>query len=184
VWDTPRAFGSGVRRNPGSEFVAHWPRRPTPIVEVVPAPKTLRDHCIDGSFRSRRHHEQLAGPVVPWPELSAIQSRYVAASHELERRAIGVEFEHAARAFANDSSSTSAYDAEAELQALFDLPLVPIELAHSPRLYLRYWRAMRAGKLFDAGGTVAAIAVAEEISPATVRRDLHWLERFDEPRRL
>ncbi len=63
----------------------------------MPNPKTLADHARDGTFRSRRHHELLAGPAVPWPTLAAIQGLYNAATSEPERRAIGVEFQRAAR---------------------------------------------------------------------------------------
>jgi len=75
----------------------------------MPAPKTLVQHSRERTFRSRRHRELLLGPVVPWPELAALQARYAATAHELERRAIGVEFERAvARLPANDAIAATA----------------------------------------------------------------------------
>lgn len=63
----------------------------------MPPAKTLRQHVVDGSFRSRRHHTLLSGAVLPWPELAEIQARYVAASSAPEKRALGVAFERAVR---------------------------------------------------------------------------------------
>ena len=72
---------------------------------MIPQAKSLADHVHDRTFRARRHHELLAGSVLPWPPLAAIQSRYVAAEHKLERRAIAVEFERAVRTRDDDKLS-------------------------------------------------------------------------------
>ena len=68
-----------------------------PDSRCMPAAKDLASHVIQESFRARRHHHLLAGPVVEWPELAVLQSKYAAATSEAERRAVGVAFERASR---------------------------------------------------------------------------------------
>lgn len=85
----------------------------------MPAAKSLDAHVRDGTFRSRRHRHLLEGPVVPWPELAVLQARYAATRHELERRAIGVEFERAIRVLSQDETEAKRRAAErAELESI------------------------------------------------------------------
>jgi hypothetical protein len=93
----------------------------------MPAAKTLDAHVRDGTFRARRHRELLAGPVVEWSTLALLQSRYVATGHELERRAIGVEFERAVRSLNDDHDAHAARKMEeAEFEAI--VHAAPVEL--------------------------------------------------------
>ena len=59
-------------------------------------PKTLERHLREGTFRARRHHQLLNGPVVAEERLRRLQSDYKAAATERERRAIALEFQEAA----------------------------------------------------------------------------------------
>lgn len=60
--------------------------------------KTLEQHLRDGSFRARRHHSLLNGPLVGEKTLRKLQVAYKDASLERERRAIALDFqEQAAR---------------------------------------------------------------------------------------
>jgi hypothetical protein len=68
----------------------------------MPPAKSLLEHCLHGTFRSRRHHPLLAGPRLPWPSLASLQVRYVSATSEPERRAIGLVVEQASRAADKD----------------------------------------------------------------------------------
>lgn len=93
----------------------------------MPAAKTLSAHVRDRTFRSRRHHGLLPGPVLPWPELAAFQARYAAAVNEPERRAIGVSFEQIVRSL--DEKDASAVDIElaSRLEAIFAMGPTVIE---------------------------------------------------------
>jgi len=85
----------------------------------MPAAKSLAQHVRDGTFRSRNHRDLLVGAVLPWPELAAIQARFAATDHPLERREIGIEFERAMRRLNEDGDEARRRAAaEAELQAI------------------------------------------------------------------
>src|SRR5690242_9525500 len=122
----------------------------------MPAPKTLDQHVVDGTFRARRHHEMLVGPVVRWEELAQLQARYAAATSEAERRAIGVAFERAAHAL--DFEETPDPIA-VEVDAILALPPVPLRIAGDEAATRRYFRAIRiAGAALDAKSDAAAAA--------------------------
>jgi len=144
----------------------------------VPAPKALPQHVRDATFRARRHHGLLVGPVVPWPELASLQAIYVASTSEPERRAVGVLFEHAMRDL---ESVRLDDDGSGELDRILALPPVPISIANDKRSVQRYWRAMQAAAVVDPGGSLRAAARELGVSPATVRRDLRWLDTFALP---
>ena len=102
----------------------------------MPPPKSLSRHCLDKTFRSRRHRALLDGQLVPWRSLARIQAQYQATAHELERRNLGVEFERAVRTFdpevdeehngeAGRARSRSLTELLAELEAIINMP--PIE---------------------------------------------------------
>jgi hypothetical protein len=144
----------------------------------MPAPKTLVDHVQARTFRSRRHHPLLSGPVVPWPELASMQGEYAAATSEPERRAVGVAFERAVGALEDVAAAES--EETRELERLFASPPVPDCLYGDEAAVARYWRAMAAAKIVDAGGSRRAAAAQLEIAPSTVARDLRWLDdNFD-----
>jgi hypothetical protein len=140
----------------------------------MPTAKSLTDHVRDGTFRSRRHHPLLAGPAVPWPELATLQGRYAAAAQELERRAVGVEFERAVRDLEKRVGTDPAIE---DLERLLSLPPVPMAIALDRRLVERYWRAMEIAELVDEGVPQAEVAAKFGVSPTTVRRELGWLEK-------
>jgi hypothetical protein len=135
----------------------------------MPAAKSLLDHCRERSFRSRRHHALLLGPAVPWPELAALQGRYAAAEHELERRAIGVQFE---RAIPSAVPEPSAGEAESLLAEILNMPPAPYNPVRDHREAEREMRTQLADWRRQDGWTLAAIAAELDVSPATIRRDL------------
>lgn len=144
----------------------------------MPALKSLAQHVHDGSFRSRRHHELLAGTVVPWPELATLQGRYLAAAHPLEKRAIGVEFETVARTI----PKTERVDEDDPLNAIFNMPLEDLnparDRAASERAYrVLYARDAHLYGMARAGEehqplSVKEIAVRLGVSRSTVSRYL------------
>lgn len=73
--------------------------------------KSLAEHLRDGSFRARRHHELLAGPLVPARKLRELQVGYQAASTERERRSYALDFQQAQRVEA--ASETKSEEAPA-----------------------------------------------------------------------
>jgi hypothetical protein len=143
----------------------------------MPAPKTLADHVQARTFRSRRHHPLLNGPVLPWPELASIQGEYAAATSEPQRRAVGVAFERAVRALEEAAAAES--EESRELERLLATPPVPDCLNDDEAAVARYWRAMAAAKIIDFGGTRCDAAAQLQLAPSTVSRDLRWLEDFD-----
>jgi hypothetical protein len=143
----------------------------------VPAAKTLKEQVIDRSFRSRRHRELLAGPVVEWPTLALLQARYAAADHELERRAIGVEFERAVRELDNDESERATREAaECELQGFFD-EIVEVDPDEDAATADREMTVVWCRDLRRSGLTYCAIGEQLGFSGAQVRRMILRLER-------
>lgn len=57
--------------------------------------KTLEQHLRDGTFRARRHHKLLSGPLVSAKALTKLQRDYEEATSEPERRAVALAFEQA-----------------------------------------------------------------------------------------
>jgi hypothetical protein len=126
----------------------------------MPAARTLVEHVSARTFRSRRHHELLAGPVLRWPAAAELQSRYAGASHELERRAIGVEFERCVRdgTFETADDHEAARELEQALDELLRAEPVLVDLAGG--------RLTVSGQLGLAGERVAMKTAA---SAATLR---------------
>jgi phage terminase large subunit-like protein len=77
--------------------LAFWPLAPKPAERMARPAKTLSQHLRDGSFRARRHHTLLNGPVVGGKTLERLQKAYGEAATERERRAIALDFELVAR---------------------------------------------------------------------------------------
>lgn len=182
-----RGFKSrhGQALHPALTPRARWPRRPTAIGTLVPAPKSLAVHVRERTFRARRHHELLTGPVLPWPALAELQGRYAASEHELERRAIAVEFERAVRdgigADSNDSAGITS-----DLRAILSAPPVWIDDTDSSRHSARFRRAFLAFAHHHCGATVEAIAERLGVTPRTVRgylAELGTRRRAPRPRR-
>jgi phage terminase large subunit-like protein len=67
--------------------------------------KSLATHLGDGSFRARRHHKLLNGPLVAEETLRELQEAYRRASSERERRAVALDFEQQARVTAPRSAA-------------------------------------------------------------------------------
>ena len=144
----------------------------------MPRPaKTLEQLVLDRTFKSRRHHELLAGPVVEWPTLALIQARYVATSHLLERRLIGLEFEHTVRALDLDQNDRAARErAEEELRELLD-QVDDVDLDGLGALLDRSMAATWCRDLRRAGTSFRAIGEQVGMSGPKVRREILWLER-------
>jgi hypothetical protein len=71
----------------------------------------------------------LAGPVVGWPALAAIQAEYVSATSEAERRAIAVKFLRATRELDKASKSDAVTDELGKLlEEILNAPPVWIQL--------------------------------------------------------
>jgi hypothetical protein len=166
---------------------------------------------IDRTFLARRHAELLvADELVDEPRLCRLQQAYREEQDGLERRRLAVAFEKVVRepasaptvvelalaarmaqshsdrradpeAVLERESGTPRVELQAELEALVTLPAVPMELAHTPRLYARYWRARRAAERSASGRTRRAVSAELGVSAATVMRDLAWLELWDGP---
>src|SRR5262249_53546529 len=137
-------------------------------------------HVLDKTFRPARHHTLLAGPVVGWPSLAAIQAQYVAATSEPERRASAVAFLEAGRGL----DRTREGDAEVEeLHACFGLllalPPVPMSFCRDERKALHYWRAVCATALHEHGYSTSEVADWLGTSSATVRRYIAWVREMD-----
>jgi hypothetical protein len=96
----------------------------------VPAALSLEELVRGGGFRARRHRDLLAdAPTLPWPQLAALQSAYVATEHVLERRAIGVAFERAVRTLNEDETERAARAAAlAEFDQLVFADPEPLDL--------------------------------------------------------
>src|SRR4051812_19198664 len=126
----------------------------------MPSAKTLKCLIHDRRFRARRHQHLLAGPVLPWPELAEIQSRFVATEHPLERRAIAVEFQRAV-----SNRGDSGYDDTAggmtDLDRILAMPPMPYNPARNRADAERFARALRARDL-----------VADGLSPSEVAESL------------
>jgi AraC-like DNA-binding protein len=135
----------------------------------MPAAKSLDEHVLDRTFRARRHHDLLAGPVVPWPELAALQSRYAAAAHELERRAVAVEFERAVRDRGADADVATL---QLELDAILAQAPTPWKPERDRQRSRRAAAANFARDLRNDGLPLRQIATRLGVSPSTVRRYL------------
>jgi hypothetical protein len=140
----------------------------------VPQAKSLSNHVSERSFRARRHHELLAGPVLRWPELASIQARYVAADHPLERRAIAVEFERAVAGGRDDEDD----DVERELDRIRNMPpaLYDPETRSRARVNQAHARAIFARDLRGKGLSLDAIVERLGVTRATVSRYLAELD--------
>ncbi len=153
----------------------------------MPAAKGLEGHVRDATWRARlaRHRELLeTSPPPPWPQLAAIQAAYRATSHELERRAIAVEFERAVRTLAEDDDERAERErAEQELEELLDAPPEEISLDELAAQLDRSARATRACDLRRRGMSYAAIGEQVEMNGSKVRREIAWLERRLAPAR-
>jgi hypothetical protein len=141
----------------------------------MPAAKSLVEHVREGTFRSRRHHRLLAGPVVPCDELALLQARYARATSEAERRAVGVEFEQAVRQGRGRSQDELALDPDVFLvEEIFTGLPVPMTL-YGEELE-RYYRAHKSATLAEAGLSVDQISSQLKLPAATVRADIRWFE--------
>jgi hypothetical protein len=135
-----------------------------------------------GAFRSRRHHELLRGPAVPWGELAALQGRYAGASSDPERRAIGVEFERAVRSMQDEQEQSDEEAARAaEFAAIFSAPPKVVNVARSRAASERWVRALLEEMHRKNGWALAAIAERVGVSVSVVRRDLAMLECWRAP---
>jgi hypothetical protein len=154
----------------------------------MPAPKSLRLHVLDRTFRSRRHHRLLASDeLLADSKLAELQRAYRQAGSERERRELGVTFEQAVKALDDvqrppEGGPKSRDQLRAELDALLNGPLPPDEP-------LDVGREMRRTKVRDQylhgmygkrdepirRGTLAEIAASVGVSPSTARR---YLQEF------
>lgn len=157
---------------------------PSPFQAIgagVPAAKSLEDHVRDQTFRSRRHHELLDGPVVRWPELAAIQARYRAAEIELERRAFGVTFERAIRELAPAKRKD---ELDALLAILRRPPVVRPDIFTDDdalrefELEIEQWNTTKTARSLRSGGaTWAAIGRQLGLTASTIRRRVLRFEK-------
>lgn len=132
---------------------------------------------LDRTFTSRRHHELLGGPVLEWPTLATIQSRYVATTHPLERRAVGIEFEHAVRELDVDENERAERERdERELRELLD-EIAEVDLDELAADLDRCMRATWCRDLRRSGLPFRAIGEQVGMSGAKARREILWLER-------
>jgi len=144
----------------------------------VPAAKSLSEHVYEGTFRARRHHELLAGPVVAGaPVLARLQSEYAAAKTDPERRAIGVRFERGVRTIA-EAREPADNELSRKLDAILGQGPVRIDPAHTRRASERLTRALQAESRALDGMSLAKIGKGLGISASTVRRDLAFLVRW------
>lgn len=110
-----------------------------------------------------------------------MQAEYVSAPSDAQRRAVAVAFLVAVRELDKNDQEEPLSPLAAELERIVMLQAVPGCLAEDRAATDRYWRAMAAAKLVDAGETRRAAAEQLEIAPSTVSRDLRWLDTFDLP---
>lgn len=108
----------------------------------MPAPKDLELHVREATFRARRHRDLLEhAPALPWVELATLQSQYAATEHELERRAIAVEFERAVRELDVDQDEHARRELE---QEQFERELAEVDDVDFDADLRRWQRAERA----------------------------------------
>ena len=144
----------------------------------MPAAKSLSEHVYEGTFRARRHHELLAGPVVAGaPVLAQLQSEYAAAKTDPERRAIGVRFERGVRTIA-EAGEPADNELSRKLDAILATGPSRVNPARRRRESERFSRCLQAEWHHDDGVSIAKIAEALGVSLATVRRDLAYLARW------
>ncbi|MGD0165795.1 MAG: hypothetical protein ABSC51_00695 [Gaiellaceae bacterium] len=142
----------------------------------MPAAKSLVEHVRQRSFRSRRHHPLLSGRALPWPELAQIQSWYVAATSDAERREIGRQFEKAVQEFHADGPVTAEEELLAlKIEAILAMGPVQVNLDLSRSESAVFTRRQCAEQLRLAGWKVAKIAPALEVSATTIRSDLAFM---------
>jgi|SRR5579862_8893229 len=123
----------------------------------------------DRTFSARRHHDRLEGHVLPWPELAAIQARYVATSHELERRQIALEFERAVRGgFGPGADRRDGFASLLDAGVVGPSELVELSTGRSSGPD-RLSRANFARELYDASFPLEEIAQRLGVANGTVR---------------
>jgi hypothetical protein len=106
-----------------------------------------------------------------------LQSRYVAATHPLERRAIGVDFECAVRELdANESERAAREREQQQLRELLD-QLDEVDLDVLAADMDRAARATWCRDLRRAGRSYRAIGEQVGMAGPKVRRELLWLEQ-------
>lgn len=140
----------------------------------MPPAKSLLQLVHDRTFRSRRHHELLADRVLPYPELATIQAGYLAAENELERRAIGVQFERAMRVGAGAPGTRP----DGILEAILNMPPEPYDREKDRLAAERFARALRARDLSREGVSLRDVAERIGVAVSTVRRYLRELEQL------
>jgi hypothetical protein len=130
----------------------------------LPAPLSLEQLVRRKGFRPSRHRELLAGRVLPWPQLAALQGEYVAAGSEPERREIAVRFLRAVTAGAGPRP-----EIEGRLLKIITGPPVVWD-PKTGRTYVdRTCRKIWARELVRRGLDVDEAAARMNVSAATVK---------------